>query len=101
MEQINLTLLTLRFLAPVQFLRESAQLFRFVPLLLHDTSCLSCAGNQRRCGGDLSPASPATLSIARRRERYLASGMGERARAAIAERQKFSALLKLLRAGLC
>src|SRR6266699_6521835 len=41
MDQIDLAL---RFLARVQFLRESAQLFRSAPHLLHDTSCLSCAG---------------------------------------------------------
>jgi hypothetical protein len=40
MDQIDLALLTLRFLARAQFLRESAQLFRSAPHLLHDTSCL-------------------------------------------------------------
>src|SRR5262249_15611706 len=51
MDQIDLALLTLRFLARVQLLlRESAQLFRSAPHLLHDTSCLSCAGSRRCCG---------------------------------------------------
>src|SRR5262249_18624887 len=53
MEQINLTLLTLRFLAPVQFLRESAQLFRFVPLLRENASCWVGGGGQR--GGGCTP----------------------------------------------
>src|SRR5262249_58146431 len=39
MAQIDLALLTLRFLARAQFLRESAQLFRSASHLLHDTSC--------------------------------------------------------------
>jgi len=41
MDQIDLALLTLRFLARVQFLRESTQLYRSAPHLLHDTSYLS------------------------------------------------------------
>ena len=59
-DQIDLALLTLRFLARVQILRESTQLFRCAPRLPHDTSYLSCAGSQRRCGRSLSAASPAT-----------------------------------------
>ena len=38
MDQIDLAPLTLRFLARVQFLRESTQLFRCAPHLPHDTS---------------------------------------------------------------
>jgi hypothetical protein len=40
-DQIDLALLTHRFLARAQFLREGAQLFRSAPHLLHDTSCLN------------------------------------------------------------
>jgi hypothetical protein len=38
MDQIDLAPLTLRFLARVQLLRESTQLFRSAPHLPHDTS---------------------------------------------------------------
>ena len=41
MDQIDLAPFTLRFLARVQLLRESTQLFRSAPHLLHDTSCLN------------------------------------------------------------
>ena len=41
MDQIDLAPFTLRFLARVQLLRESTQLFRSTPHLLHDTSCLN------------------------------------------------------------
>ena len=44
MDQIDLALLTLRFLARVQLLCESMQLFRSAPHLLHDTSCLAARG---------------------------------------------------------
>ena len=44
-DQIDLALLTLRFLARVQFLRESPQLYRSAAHLPHDTSYLSCAGS--------------------------------------------------------
>jgi hypothetical protein len=39
MDQIDLALLTLHFLARVQRLRESTQLFRSAPHMPHDTSC--------------------------------------------------------------
>ena len=38
MDQIDLASLTLRFLARVQLLRESTQLFRCAPHLPHDTA---------------------------------------------------------------
>ena len=45
MDQIDFALLTLRFLARVQFLRESTQLYRSAhPHLLHDTSLLELRG---------------------------------------------------------
>ena len=55
------------------------------------TEALPVAGNEKR-----------TLSIARRRtgERNGQYRHGERTKAAIAEQQKLSALLKMLRAGL-
>ena len=111
MAQIDLAPLTFRFWARVQLLRESAQLLRSAPHLLHDTSCLSCAGSQRRCGRSLSPASPATKKGAVDCTAAQAVGgppgerngqyrHGERTKAAIADRQKFTTLLKMLRAGL-
>src|SRR5258708_31532850 len=45
MDQIDLAPFTLRFLARVQLLRESTQLFRSAPHLPHDTSYLSCASS--------------------------------------------------------
>ena len=45
MDQIDLALLTLRFLARARLLRESTQLYRSAPHLPHDTSYLSRASS--------------------------------------------------------
>ena len=45
MDLIDLAPLTLRFLARVQLLRESMQLYRSAPHLPDDTSYLSCASS--------------------------------------------------------
>ena len=113
MDQIDLALLLLRFLPRVQFLRESAQLFRSAPHLPHDTSYLSCAKwlqtlpaqlvagpHQRRRKRGAVDHGGASGSGGPPGERNGQYRHGERTQAAIAERQKFSALLKMLRAGL-
>jgi hypothetical protein len=72
MDQIDLALLIPRFLPRVQFLRESAQLFRSAPHLLHDTSCLSCASSwtlPAQLVAGLTSDEKEALPIARRRRR--------------------------------
>jgi hypothetical protein len=72
MDQIDLAPLTLPFLARVQLLRESTQLFRCAPQLLPDTSYFLSLG-QDRCPNDQARAETEMLGFdsPRRRKNLL------------------------------